>query len=520
MTSIGALNFTGDLPRRVLSYSTAYPIFYDIFFSTPFMFTAEFAEDMRIFIINISLANAAHFFSPLNGSALCLFRRNPIFELSPWSGVLWALVAWLILSAPHKAFAEVYTDKQVNDIAIIVDGKVSGKLSRAAFENAVLPLIQAQGVNSELTVKLLQHTFPPMTSKGIDALIAVSKKAVMAKAKQENAATKAKAIADAHGSTIIAHTTAKDAATAAEAAHRAAASDPSKTADAVAKDQVVATAAQKSAVADTAAVLKVDTTSISNTMWSVLLWSGAKLQNPYSITNGAIKPNNTKTDGFLDLELIHRYVLSGDTSGEDNLFFSFSGIHSRSHGGGEWDWFFPGQLFPDLEFRVGYVFGGPSTPTNLTVSTITGGSDFYSDNSIGLPFWRWSKEGSWNQQATIELGGGFVTDKQFLAIHPNYFLGLGYQFSNKDWMWQTRFGLGAADVPHLTTGSTVSTNSIGLPLFDLKQAPSWGTVITYKLSPSVNLQLGANAYFDTRSTWNLSAGVSIDPAVALKGLSK
>jgi hypothetical protein len=104
-----------------------------------------------------------------------------------------------------------------------------------------------------------------------------------------------------------------------------------------------------------------------------------------------------------------------------------------------------------------------------------------------------------------------VTDKQFLDIHPNYFVGLGYQFHSKDWTWQTRFGLGAADVPRLRGGNNVVTNSMGLPLFELNQAPSWGTQITYNLGAGVKVQVGANAYFDERAVWNLSAGLSIEP---------
>jgi len=472
---------------------------------------------------NILRPRVAHCVSPLIGSTRPRPSGISRTELRTLNGWFWVPITLLMLSPPLKVLAEGYTDPQVKAIAVLVNDEVSGALSLTAFEIAVSPYIEAQGVTSDLIEKLCLFN-PRPSSKGIDILIATSNKAVAAKAKrnkatanakakQEQAAAKAKAIAEAHDSAVTAHNDAKTAAAAAETAHRAAANDPSKAAEAAAMDQASAAAVQKSTTADLAPALKVDPIPPTNSMWSVLIWSGAKLQNPYSITNGALKPNNTKTDGFIDLELIHRYVLSSDASGTDDLFFSWFDTHDgkRKFAYGKWDWFFPGQVFPDLDFRVGYVFGGSSTPTNLTVSTIAGGSDFYSDNSIGIPFWRWSQPGSFDQQATIELGGGFVTDKQFLVIHPNYFLGLGYQYHNKDWTWQTRFGLGAADVPHLSSGSTVATNSTGLPLFDLKRAPSWGTVITYNLSSAVKLQLGANAYFDTRAIWNLSAGLSVDP---------
>jgi hypothetical protein len=260
----------------------------------------------------------------------------------------------------------------------------------------------------------------------------------------------------------------------------------------------------------------------SNSTWNVLIWAGATLENPYSITNGTLKPNNSTTTGFIQLELTHRYVVSGAADTKDELYWSFPVQERRHDGEGTYCWFIPVlQLFPDLDFRVGYLFNGSSSPSNLTVSTIAGGSDVWSDNTVGFPFWRWSDKGhNWKQQATLELGGGFVTDKQFLAIHPNDFIGVGYQFHNTDWTWQTRFGMGGADIPRLLTGNNVATNSTGLPLFSLRQAPAWGTIITYNLSTAVKLQLGANAYFlPHQATWNLSAGISVDPAVAFKSLN-
>lgn len=455
------------------------------------------------------------------------------WTISSRSSVLWLTFAVLWILGPSKLFAQPhYSQTQIDDIASFASNH--DKLRKDQFEDALRPLISpADQGNSELARKLISYK-PEISKEGIQAVLDVAKqisanipqkvpsdgkpdkavaKQAAAKKAQQRAALKARALTEAHNAAAAAHSKAKSAADAAKTAHENAArspADPSLANDAAIKDQEAAVATQKSSTADLDPALKAPTEP-TNSMWSVWIWSGAKLQNPYSITNGVIKPNNTRTDGFVDLELVHRYVLSSDSYGNDNLFYKWFNVE-RKFGDGTWDFFAPGQVFPDLDFRVGYVFAGSSTPTNLTVSTIAGGSDFYSDNSMGMPFWRWSHPGSWDQQATIELGGGFVTDKNFLDIHPNYFVGLGYQFHNKDWFWQNRFGLGAADVPRLRGGANlVSTNTLGLALFDLKQAPSWGTQITYSLSAAIKVQVGANAYFDKRAAWNLSAGLSVEP---------
>lgn len=440
--------------------------------------------------------------------------------------ILMLLLTLLINGIPFGAMAEVYTPGQIDQIALLIQAKESGRLKPSNFEENVSRLIQNSPDDLELTTKLLQHNLfqaanmsPKDCAKGIADILAVAKKVRATSTKHQQAANKAQEVATAQAAVISAQQAVKIAADASKAAHDAAAASPNdaaKAADASAKDQEVAKAQQKQTDAE-AKVPKLDSpVPPTNSMWTVSIWTGAKLENPYSITNGMLKPNNSKTAAFIDLELTHRYVLSGNTSGEDNEYFWGK---PRRYGDGKWDWFIPGQVFPDLNFRMGYVFNNSSTtPTNLTVSTIAGGSDLYSDNSIGVPFWRWSQP-DLNQQATIELGGGFTTDKEFLAIHPNYFVGLGYQFHNKDWLWQTRFGLGAADVPRITSGSTVATDSRGLPQFDFKATPTWGTTITYSLNPTVKLQLGANAFFEKQATWNLSAGVSIDPAAAFKGFT-
>jgi hypothetical protein len=430
----------------------------------------------------------------------------------------------LVLSAPLGALADDYDAKQVQQIANLL---TNSNLSATALRIAIKPLVEDHGASAELIQKLQDSRFSPkLNPKQYDVLIDLARRAVGAKAKakanQQQAAAKAGALANAHASATTAHTEANAAAVKDQAAHADAANAPAdstKAAAAAQADQDLAAANQKAATADAAPELKANG-STTNTTWSVLMWTGAKMENPYSITNGVLKPNNNSTVGFIELELIHRYVLDLDApDNSDNAVLWGNPERQRYGSVRNFDFFVPSQLIPDFDLRVGYVFtSSSSVPTNLTVATIAGGSDLSSDVSIGVPIWRWTQQGAWAQQATIELGGGFVTDKEFLAIHPNVFMGLGYQFHNQDWTWQTRFGFGGADVPVMKSGSNVATNSVGLPQFDLKLAPSWGTTLTYKLSSAFYLQMDANAYFDSRATWNLSAGVSIDPAVAFKGL--
>ncbi len=189
---------------------------------------------------------------------------------------------------------------------------------------------------------------------------------------------------------------------------------------------------------------------------------------------------------------------------------------------GRFDFFCPTQLFPDIDLKIGYLFGGSSSSTNnVSISTIAGGSDIYADGSVGLPFWRWSPASGWNQQLTVEAGGGFASDKQFLALHPNYFVGIGYQVHQRDWTWFTRLGIGGSDVPRRKDGTaTIVTQPDGMPYFDMETSVAWGAQILYRLNDVVSVQFGMNAYFHDRPDWNVSLGLLIDPQKAFKTLGK
>jgi hypothetical protein len=270
-------------------------------------------------------------------------------------------------------------------------------------------------------------------------------------------------------------------------------------------------------------------TATNNGLWNVSLISGARLQNPYSIENGLLKPNNSTTDGFIELSFNHLFVNTYKAKKNEFKYQTDernkprSTSESKEYRG---QWHQPFRHIPDLDFRVGYVFGGQSTPNEITQSTLVGGSDIYGESSIGLPFWRHTDLDSsgdsptWFQQATLEFSGGFVTDKKALDIHPNYFVGVGHQLSDGAWTWTSRLGLGGIDIPEITTGNTVVVGGDGLPEYANKAALTSGTRIFYKLSEGTSIQLAANVYFGDRPTWNLSAGVSLNPGKIFEALKK
>jgi hypothetical protein len=245
------------------------------------------------------------------------------------------------------------------------------------------------------------------------------------------------------------------------------------------------------------------------------------LDNPYTISIvdgiGKLQPSSSSSDGYIELGLNSRYVTRGGTS-DDVLFWGkVTSPNGKAH------FFWPGDRFPDIDARVGYTFRGSSSPTNFNVSTVVGGSDVYGDTSVGFPFGQvCGTEYSWKGQLSIELAGGFATDKQRLDIHPNFFAGLGAQASftatglgstNYQGYWFGRAGMALIDEPSLFPGTnTVRLNGLQNPQFDLKWVPAVGTTVVYPLSSWLSLQAGFNAYFTQNppSIWNLNLGVTLN----------
>ena len=420
-------------------------------------------------------------------------------------------VALLPLAGMAQAQEKSYTSKDVDEIVQLLNQRSSNVLSRAEFESSMLPKLAApRGLNADLLKQLQGHA----NANQIRVLQQLAREAHSKAIREGRAKAKAKAIEDArqklYEDYAPAHARPRLATGQLPAAAVTGSSEtPVETANP--NNQQIAT--------DEAALASQLKTGTTNGFFQALLWSGAKLENPYSISSGVLKPSNSTTAGFIEIELMHRYVMLGDQNGPD---LTIKGTTLERDNDANMDFFWPGHLFPDLDFRFGYVFNGTSTPTNLTTSTIAGGSDLSTAFNLGLPFWRWRDGTSWSQQATIELGGGFETDKSFLALHPNFLAGVGYQFHSDMFTLMTSFGLGGADYPRLTSSTMVATNGPGgTPVFSTRLAPTWQSTLTVKLSTGANLQLGATAYLDSsRPNWNLSAGLSVDLVTFLSKITK
>lgn len=266
----------------------------------------------------------------------------------------------------------------------------------------------------------------------------------------------------------------------------------------------------------------------SNIWGQVSVWTGAKFSNPYRIAGNQLTSNEDNTDAYVEINLSSRYIQRRGKEASDVVWGGWGNITPND---GKIHFVNPLAHLPDIDARIGYVFRNGDTPTNITASTIAGTSDFYSDGSIGLPVIRFSSrdtEKPWRQQVTLELGGGFATDKESLDLHPNVFGGLGWQASfmiatNLQGSWIARAGVALIDQPVLLGNTnTVLLNSLGDPQYDLKLAPTLGVMVTYPLTPSISFQAGANGYFTRRepASWNVTVGVTLDLAKFLDALTK
>jgi hypothetical protein len=446
----------------------------------------------------------------------------------PLAGILLALMCALasFSARAQPAAASQYKPEIVNKIADLVKAKEKKQIPTKTFQDSIGKLIQAgdsdlngNDISTDLVDALLNNGTPKITKNGFDDLRRAYLQLKSVKKAHESAAARNKKIADASDAASTASASVKTAANTVHDSEAAAATNPTddvKASTASANETTLSNAIQS--VSEASAKVANLGSNSAPSFWNVSLWSGAKLENPYSITNGTLKPNNTATVGFVDLEMYHRFVLSTDPTDTSYVMW---GPQPHLSDSGTWASAWPFQWFPDIDFHFGYVFtSSSSTPSNLTAATISGGSDIYSDNTIGWPFWRWTRsDAGFTNQATLDMGGGFTTDKQFLAVHPNAFGGVGFQSHLSSWTWLTRFGVGVVDTPKLQSSTTVATDSEGLPIFDLKVAPAWSTTVMYNLNSAWQFQLGANVYFlPQQAAWNISVGLSVDPSVVFKSL--
>ena len=279
-----------------------------------------------------------------------------------------------------------------------------------------------------------------------------------------------------------------------------------------------------------------------NILSYVTLWTGAKLENPYSITvdptnhTAKLQPADTKTDGYLELRLQYRFVDRVAAEAKEILIWRKTETDAHNNtkkvtevdvktypNGFAWQW---GGAYPlpDIDTSIGYVFRKSSAPTNFNSSTIVGGSDLYVNGSLAFPYWRYVNQAGDDKgmraiQATLEIDGGFVTDRHNLLLHPNILVGGGFEFlyfrgPDSDPMpgfWAGRIGLAQVDQPKLLTDSSVALNGRDEPEFKSSWVPALGFDVTFPISHTLSAQFGGNAYFtDSPSSWNLTVGLVVD----------
>ena len=252
------------------------------------------------------------------------------------------------------------------------------------------------------------------------------------------------------------------------------------------------------------------------------VWTGAKFSNPYMIKGNALSAAGTSSDGYIELNLNSRYVLrQGDDASDIKWWWTdqsqagpadeeeFGHVHPVN----------PLIHFPDIDARFGYLFRGSSAPTNFNSSTVVGSADFYADTSIGVPLVRYASDDNyWKHQVSLELNGGFASAKDHLDLHPNAFVGLGWQASffmnsTNQGYWIGRAGYAWVDQPILMHGTnTVELDQLQQPKFAMKGAPSIGIIVSFPLTSALSFQTSANAYFldHPPASWNASIGLSVD----------
>ena len=270
------------------------------------------------------------------------------------------------------------------------------------------------------------------------------------------------------------------------------------------------TSKAKKAYRDAAAAAVKATTDPDESRFKVFFSTGAKLENPYTIsTNGSVKAGNSSTDGTIDFNLNARYIFTAGNRKELKLLASTDAPTNKL--------FSPFGYFPDLDLHFGFTFAGQSAPSNFVGSTIPGGSDLYSDNAIGLPFYR-LRGNDFKLQSTIELAGGFVTDKKFISLHPNAFAGVGLQVNSDKFYWSSRLGIGMVDEPKFDRSNPafVARDSLQNPEFKSAFAAAWGNAISYKLSDWAYAQVAANVYFTELPSWNITFGMTLSPGDIVK----
>ncbi|HTI70506.1 MAG TPA: hypothetical protein VMF06_11105 [Candidatus Limnocylindria bacterium] len=258
------------------------------------------------------------------------------------------------------------------------------------------------------------------------------------------------------------------------------------------------------------------TLNSSTLFHSVAIAAGSYFLSPYSIsldsatapTKATLDNSGSTTSPFIEFAFLNRCVLNPEATN----FNIFDGDDFAK---------LPQSI--DIESHVGFTFRGSTQSTNFSASTIAGGGDFYGDFTFAAPLFR-RLSGDVVHQVTLEASGGVVTEKTFIAAHPNAFAGLGYEVkvpafnSKSSALFEGRIGYGWLDIPDFldSTRSTVRLNG-SLPQFDLEGSPTMGTFLAYPIG-KIFLTVSAQVYFrENPAPWSIRVG-TIVPIEALTGL--
>lgn len=262
----------------------------------------------------------------------------------------------------------------------------------------------------------------------------------------------------------------------------------------------------------------------------LFFWTGVKLLSPYTI-NGInansnprqLQANNSQADPFIEVDFDESYVMQ-DGVGERRWSCApdsdwYTKDDSKVH------WALPWYDVFDVSGSFGYVFGPSNSTNSYSASTIVSAGDIYGRASLGFPLLRYcNSDASWKEQLSLNVQGGFTTDKQFDSVHPNFSLGFGYQgrfpnfvgATNLPIFWLNNLGPAWIDQPELNGTNVVFTtgNTGGLsePDFRLKFVPfCWQSKIIIPVTKSVNIQCGGDVYIGSKpANWDITLGASLD----------
>jgi hypothetical protein len=262
-------------------------------------------------------------------------------------------------------------------------------------------------------------------------------------------------------------------------------------------------------------------TNFTSRPYQAFISAGAEFLNPYAISvpnptpygTGTLTNAGSSTVGYVEFDYINRHVLrlTGRDFCTGTNWWDFTG-----------QWMIPTKEAPDVQFNMGFLFENGTGITNQNYSAQSlAGADFYSRLDLGFPIWRLDLP-TQSHQVSFEAGGGVGTQKNFELIHPNAFVGLGYEtsfrpflgssYTNSCGFFEAKAGAGWTDLPSLVgTNNLVNLDGNGNPKFNFRPACELSTYLAYPLTDKVYLTVDAIDYLGYRppQSWSVKVGVSI-----------